>query len=519
MFPLAEPDEPRYAEVAREMLIRGDWITPHLNYVPFVEKPPLVMWGSALSFKIFGVNELAARLPSLAGAAGTIVLIFILARDMYGRATALLAAAIFATAPFTAVLSQTLTLDITLTFFVALALTAVWFGARGHRAWYCVAYVAVALGILTKGPVAAVLVGATAIPTALLSGGPRALRAALDPLGLVLFGAIAVPWFVLVAWRNPGFASAFIMQEHVHRFLASPGHREPIWFFVLLTPLALSPWSMLPLLDWSLWRGDLTPRRWSSATRFLVLWAATTVAFFSFSSSKLLPYILPALPPLSILVARSYTRALERGALRFLGRGSLLCIAGGTGTALAAAILPLVAHHWRIPLVRPYLFAGAAALFVTGVVMHRAVAGDRALQALGCFTAGSIALLGVVIGGRGLATSYRELGHAAAMAARPGDRLAVYAHFIPGIVFYAGQRVVSIRYWGNLGFGHEHADAGGYFWETDDDLRAAWAAPGRVLLVIDRDELERLQPPLDPAPVPIFSEGKKVLVANRPARS
>ena len=515
-FPLSEPDEARYAEIARELLVRGDWVTPTLNFVKYFEKPPFVYWATASAFRIVGINEFAARLPSLLSALATIALVAWMAGRMYGRRAGLLTAGILATGPFPAMLGQTLTLDMTLTFFTTAALVATWVGAeRPSLWWYRCAYVATAFGVLTKGPVAAVLVGGTAAVFLLLEGGWRAVKRAIDPVGLALAALIILPWFILVSWRNPEFPEFFFVDQHVKRYLSTREHREPIWFYLPILPVALFPWSLLPFVDPATWRPYLDPRRWSAATRFLVLWAAVVLVFFSLSSSKLLTYILPALPPLAALLGRLFADALNRNRRAFCERGGSLLLGIGAATALAAVIVPLVVQHWRAPLVAPYLGAAGVILIATGIFMRRAVQRHRLGESLAILTAGAIGFLAVGVCGRELVTNYRHLGQAAGAALRPGDRLAVYGHYVSAIPFYSGQRVIMIRSWGELKFGSQQGDQSAYFWPSDEQLRHAWRSSRRLLLVINRNELAELHPPLDPPPTELAAEGKKVLIVNQ----
>ncbi len=513
--PLAEPDETRYAEIAREMLVRHDWITPHLNFVKYFEKPPLVYWACALAFRILGINQLAARLPSLLAAFGGIILSALLAARMYGRTEAILAVLILATAPLYAILGQTLTLDIGLTFFVTLGLAAVWFGyERGDRRWFRVAWVAVAGGLLVKGPVAAVLVGAPAAVFLLIQGGWPALRSAVAVRGVALAALIVLPWFALVSWRNPEFPFFFIFDQHLKRFVWTTEHREPFWFFLPMLPALFFPWGLLPVVDPRLWWHELSWRRWGARTRFLVLWAAAVVGFFSLSASKMITYVLPASVPLAVLLARMLACGLERGRVQGFARTGWLLLVLGLGTGLAGGLVPVLSSHPRVPLIQPYLYAGGLVLAATGFGARAALRARHPRIPLVVFSAGALGLMVLCSAGHSLANSYRELGRAAASHVRPGDRLAVYQHLVYGIMFYSRHRVIMVSSGGELRFGSQQGDHQAYFWPDDETLRREWAGGGRLFLVINRNELDALRPPLDPAPRLVATEGKKVLIVN-----
>lgn len=519
-YPLTEPDEARYAEIGREMLERGEWITPHLNYVKYFEKPPLVYWATAASFAALGTTELAARLPSLLSGIGTVALTVWLAARMFNPATALLVLPIIAAGPLFGFMATTILLDTSLAFWMTLAMTALWFGALSESAaaatrWYRAAYAATALAVLVKGPVAAVLVAGSAALFLALHGGWRAVRRAVDWRGILLAIAIIMPWFIAVSWRNPEFVHFFVVDQHIARYLWTTEHGEPIWFFLPVLPLALAPWSFVLLLDPPLLRDAPAPRTWSPATRYLVIWAAVIAVFFSLSTSKLLTYVLPAIPPLAILTARALLLGVARMRTAGLSRLAFGCLFGGPVLGLCGALLPLFIDHWRMGAVAPYLLAGGPLVIATGWGMRRALAGGRSLAALAVLSVGWMAVFFLAVSGRGVANNYRDLGLAVRAAARPEDRVALFGSFTQGIGFYSARRVVMVRSFGELKFGAGQGDQSAWFWPNVDQLRSEWAGPGRLLLVINRTDLEAMSPPLQPEPIVLAKQRHKVLVANR----
>ena len=517
-FALADPDESRYAELAREMLERGDWLTPHLNYTKYFEKPPLVYWATALSFAAFGQSDLAARLPSLLAGLATLLLTAALARRLYGGATALLACAMLAGGPLFGFLSIVLTLDMSLTLFMTAAMFAVWraWSGGGDRRWVRTAYAATALAILVKGPVAAVLVGGATALFLLSHGGWRALRPWFDWRGLALASLIALPWFLLVGWVNPGFWDFFILDQHLHRYTDSKEHGEPIWFFAPVVLAALAPWTFALAFDPALLRGRLDPRAWAPATRFLFLWAAVILVFFSLSISKLATYALPALPPLAILGARTLLLGIERGRSAGLARAAWLLLVGGPVMGLVAAVLPWIDDHYRVPLLVPYLFAGAVPLAATGFMTLRLLGRGRPRAALVAFGAGWLLAFAVAVSGRGVANEYHALGRLARAEQRPGDRLVLMENFVHSALYGSGTRWVMVGNPGELGFGARQGDQSAWFWPKREDLLREWSAPGRMLVLINRSHLDLLRPRFDPPPIELASKDKKVLIANRP---
>ncbi len=515
-FALADPDEARYGEIAREMIASGDWLSPHLNHVKYFEKPPLVYWATALAVLTVGPSELAVRIPTVLAGFATLALTALLARRLYGSATALLAATILAGAPLFAFMAVVLTLDMSLTVFVSAAMFAVWqaWSRGGDRRWVRVAYAATALGILVKGPVAVVLVGGATLLFLLAHGGWRALRPWFDWRALSIAALIALPWFLWMDWRNPEFAHYFIVDQHLNRYTNTKEHGEPIWFFAPVVLGALAPWSLALALDPKMLRGALDPRTWAPATRFLALWAMTILVFFSLSISKIATYALPALPPLAVLIARIVLWGIARGRTAGLTRAAWLLLIGGPILGVVAAILPFVSDHFRVPAVVPYLFAGAPLLTLAGIVTLRQLATGRPYAALVGFAAGWALVIAVALAGRGVANEYRALGRAARAAMRPGDRLVLYENFVQSMVYNSGERWVMVGNPGELTFGSQQGDQSRWFWSTDEFLRQ-WSGPGRMLVLFNRNHVDRLGAKLDPSPIEIASKDKKVLMANR----
>ena len=516
-FALADPDEARYGEIAREMLGSGDWLTPRLNHVKYFEKPPLVYWATAASILAFGPSELAVRVPTLAAGLATLLLAALLARRLYGASTALLATAILAAAPLFTFMAIVLTLDMSLTVFITAAMSAVWraWSGGGDRRWVRVAYAATALAILVKGPVAAVLVGGATLLFVLPHGGWRALRPWFDWRALALAALIALPWFLLVNWRNPEFFHFFVVDQNLHRYTNTKEHGEPIWFFIPVVLAGLGPWGLALAFDPRLLRGALDPRTWTPATRFLVIWAATILVFFSLSVSKLATYALPALPPLAILAARAFLWGIERGRTAGLARAAWLLLIGGPILGLVAVILPWVSHHFRTPLMVPYLYAGALPLSLAGFATLRLLAARRPYAALIALAAGWMLIMVVAVAGRGVANEYRTLGLAARAAMQPGDRLVLYQNFVQSMVYNSGERWVMVGNPGELGFGSRQGDQSAWFWPTTDDFLREWRGPGRMLVLFNRSHITQLGSRLDPPPIEIASKDKKVLVSNR----
>ena len=350
-YALFDPDEGRNAEVAREMAATGDYVLPHINGLPYLDKPTLYFAAAAVSIKLFGPNEFAARMPSLLFTLATILLVSWFAKRLFGGGAGVTAAIATAATPFTLAYARIVIFDSALTFFVVLALVSFYLAieesgrgvgradsrtvgkanggdgkgaalppfrpsARGAGAvggaegWTALAWVAMALGVLTKGPIAIVLPLLVAVPFALRC---RAGRALVDAVSILLFAAIVTPWVVAVSLRIPDFLEYSLLTETLGRFSTTELERTgPIWYFLAIFPAAALPWSLvLAGAGWSWLRLREKDGRLDRRTLFLLLWIVLPVLFFTLSQSKRPQYILPLIPAVALLVAGSWHKQSE----------------------------------------------------------------------------------------------------------------------------------------------------------------------------------------------------------------
>jgi 4-amino-4-deoxy-L-arabinose transferase-like glycosyltransferase len=481
--PLWEPDEGRYAEIPREMLATGDWLTPHLNGVLYFEKPPLQYWLSAFSMKLFGLNAAAARLP-LALASGLMIWAAWRLAKRLGAREPLWAPFMAATALLAFLVGQILTLDALFSAFLVAAIAAfVEAVARRregqpHLGWTLLTFLLLAGAMLTKGLAAVILTGGIlcfSLVFAWKDGELRGvvLRTALDPLGWLLYLILVVPWFWAVNRANPGHAQFFFIHEHFTRFLTHQHARQGSnnWFldklyFVGFLAVGLLPWLSASVVglkrSWGFLQG-----RGPQAQDHLARWTVGTVVlaflwplvFFSVSGSKLPPYILPAIVPLAALACTFERDGEEAMALRRMGKELLLL----GGIFLLAGVIfrkDLGGFAWLLA-----LGAGYAAL---GLWAHRpqGLSGPRLMVAFG--------------------TALWLLVWAAQAAAGPGKTVVdlvrkapgnaqwiSYGDYFQGLPFYARTRVVVVAGTGELAFGRDRLpDAGRWFNEEPTALGA-----------------------------------------------
>jgi len=345
-FGLVGPDEPRYASIAREMARSGDWVTPRLNGTPWFEKPPLYYWSAAAGFRLFASPEVAARAPSGVYALCALLGILLLARRVYGpnvgRAAAFMLPACVAMTGFARAAATDMPFAACLTLAMVAAAVLLLDDHPPHaRAWTAAFGAALGLAVLAKGPAAVALAGGSTATWAIATSNLRKSWRLCHPIAVVVFAAVALPWYALCAARNPSFLSVFLMEHNVERFLTNRyEHHQPFWFFVPILLLAVFPWTLLliPAMADG-WRGLRSAAWRQSPGAFFAAWAAFPFLFFSASQSKLPGYILPAVPPLLLLLAGSLVRETNGAATpkrtRFLWVSSVL-MAGGLAPSVYA---------------------------------------------------------------------------------------------------------------------------------------------------------------------------------------
>lgn len=516
-YGLWEADEARYAEIAREMLAGAGYIVPHLNYVAYVEKPPLLYWLTMACMWLLGPTQLAARIvPATAALIGVVATLYFGCR-VFDRRRGILAAAILTTCPLYAVMAQLLTTDMLLSVLVAIAFFALFLQWREGGRWWIVLYLASALAVLTKGPIGAVLPALAGAIFLLVRDRPffRALRKFHLLPGIALLLAIAVPWFIIVALREPGYLHFYIIDEHFKRFFSpNYSHYEPIYFYVPVLAVGILPWIVCaPLL---FVYGSSGPAR-----TYCGIAAATVLILFSLADAKLIPYILPAIAPIALLFADSIISAVEqnfshRWRLRLGSSGTLIACgalpaAGGLGV-IVFAFAVRHAHNPYLPLLFGTLVGIGALLLVVGIATTALFRRESYMAGLAVLTVG---VAGAIMGGtygriavepvRPYSALCREI------AARAPDATPIcYHRYIQALPFYTHHRVILVgKDLTELRFGAERSpERDRYFLSTDRQLMKLWKDNPQALLVIDSPQLARLKARLGPYRV-IASEGPK----------
>ena len=327
---ITRPDEGRYAEIAREMAVSGDWVVPHLNGIPYFEKPPLQYWATATAIDLLGPTPLAARLwTALLGLLG-IAAVWRFGNRLFGHGVGVRAALVLAGSLYYGALGHVNSLDMGVSVWMTLAVCAFLAAQVGDRRWMWLAWAAAAAGFLSKGLMALALPGGTLVLYTLWTRDTSPWKRLEILRGLPIFLLLSVPWLVLAAGRHPEFLHFFFIHEHLERFTTTVHQRvEPAWYFLPILLAGLLPWTTLfPASVLRPLRGLRS--RTFSPQRFLAIYALFVVVFFSLSGSKLPSYILPAFPAMALLMGRLLMqRETLPASLSWLAFGWAIALAGG----------------------------------------------------------------------------------------------------------------------------------------------------------------------------------------------
>ncbi len=517
----------------------GDWVQPHLNGVRYYEKPPLLYWSVAASYRLFGESEAASRLPSATAYVATVAVTFFVAEALLGASAAPLAALVFATAAGPFQYGRLLSTDSLFVLWLAASLLGLVLVARGRPGLLApvLFWVGLSLAGLTKGLAGLVFPLGTAATWALLFRERRLARDLRPLLGASIVALVLVPWHLVLGARDADFPRFYLVNEHLLRFLEA---REPIDY----APLSIGGFwlaTVLWFLPWSLFLPAAVASRDVRGTLGVPLvWSAWVLVFFTLTSSRLEYYALPAFPALAVIVAAYWRRAIDdRAAPAGIRIPAWLVL------AIGVALLPwlvasrqhavefltrlvtlldgvyreyLVVHPeaaqalikgW-LRLVRPFtvlvVLLGGAAVLATRLRLAR--------LAFVVWVAGAVGLVWFVeLGNRVVAPerSQRDLAPIVRGLWEPGAELVVWGNYegYCGVSFYTRYptRMVDGAT-GDLLFGYRRGDAPGLFL-THEEFARLWGSSGRVFVVGDRG--------LDiPGAVTLASGRRTMLVTNRP---
>jgi len=336
---LIEPDEGRYAEIAREMFASGDWVMPRFDGFKFYDKPPLQYWATTLTYHAFGVHHWTARLWSALAGLLSVLAVWYAARRVWdprrGRLAALVCVSLF----LVVAAGHINSLDMGVAAFLTVALATILIAEHGcnstasQRRWMLATWAAMGLAVLSKGLIGVVLPGATLFVYMVWQRDGNLLRRLHLIPGLAILLTLTMPWFVLLARRDDQFLSFFFIHEHFGRFLSKVANRnQPFWYYLPIVIAGLLPWTaFLSVTLRNAWRQAIHEKE--GATRLVLIWTVVVLLFFSLSGAKLPLYVLPMFPALAWLVASAITQMETMAIARRLLAIAILA-AIGVGLAL-----------------------------------------------------------------------------------------------------------------------------------------------------------------------------------------
>lgn len=510
--PLWEPDEGMHAQVSKEILESGDWITPRFNGEKFFDKPILHYWLVSLSFLLFDVNEFAARLPAALLGLGGVIVVFYLGKYLYNRETGFLAGIILATTGIYLALSQSVVHDIGLSFLISFSLLCFYlFYLKGEgRAYLFLFYLSMGFGVLAKGPLGFLLPMGIIIIFLLLIGEINQLKKLVAKQGIIIFLAISLPWYLLVIWKNPEFLSHFFYKQNLGRFLSPPdGDIHPGYYYIPLLAVSFIPWTYY--LPNSLITQVATMVRSSDRERkaglFIILWFGLTFLFFSLAKAKQWPYLLPLYPALALMLGRFWynylfsTVPVAKNLHKGIRLSSWLLLISYLPAPL---FLPIYIHYHPLPyapqpsLIQAIIFS-LLALISLGAFHTFFLIKDRRT---GLFFINILFILvnllifinyGFPIVSQ--SKSVKRLAIKLGQLVPPGEKIVFYNHLRESAIFYSGRQ--------------------GRVIESKEELRGYFASKEQVYCLINKKDYEKLKDFIADFGFKIDQEGKSILISNR----
>ncbi|MGC1455417.1 MAG: phospholipid carrier-dependent glycosyltransferase [Nitrospirota bacterium] len=523
--PLSVPDEGRYVEIPREMVASGNYLTPRLNYVKYFEKPVLFYWLEAFSIKLFGLNEFTLRLwPALFALFGCLALAVAGAR-LFGRMTGLLSAAVLATSLLYYGLGRAIILDMPVSILLTLALLSFLVGSHEapglkRRLYLWGFYAFAALAVLTKGLIGIFIPAMVIGAWILLLGEWRMLKTLYIPSGLALFLLIAAPWHIMVDMANPEFFQFYFIHEHFQRFLTRVhGRYKPFWYFIPIVLLGLFPWSafLLQAIKHSVpstWR----ERHEHRDALFFLLWAGLVFLFFSASSSKLAPYILPVFPPLALLIGRYLAAAWDSRDFPGLRAGYSVFLVASLLLAAAFFVLP---YYWPIsagpqPL-GIYRYTIAFTLAIGGAAAWGLMRSRNLRRAFIAVAVTSALFLTQVNAAapRVDTKSVKQLAIELKARLRPGDEVASYQEYYQDLPVYLERRITVVDWGGELNFGNSVEDTKAWMIDSATFWKR-WQGPTTMYMLTPIENYETLKRSEPNLPLfPVDRNQRTILLSNR----
>lgn len=518
--PLEPPDEGRYSEIPREMVVTGDYVTPHLNGVTYFEKPALFYWLQAFSIKTFGTSEWSLRLANaIMGIFGCIAT-YLGARSLYNRRTGLLAGAILGTSLLYSGLSRFITIDITMTTLLTGGLLCFLLGNKKPPGWerryYMWAlYIFAALATLTKGLIGIIFPGLVIFTWLLVTRKWHELRHYCLFSGTVLFLLIALPWHLLAQIRNPDFAHFYFYEQHFLRYFTQyAGRHQPIWFLPFIMIVGTFPWTGFVAKAVENTIAKLRRPRSNPIEVYLALWAGLIFIFYWLSQSQLAPYTLPIFPPLAILTAAFIEPFWDEDTRK---------LRGGFALSVVMALLLSMGGIFSAIYIKKHFISVNILLLIAGTSLLVACAFYF------CYRKkkvghGIVAMLMINILFQSVLffafsfykyNSVKPIANTLKKVMVEGENVYNYNHYFQDLPFYLGKTVRLMNWKGELLYGSLHQPPTGTFIH-ENDIWNTWQSSDRKFLVMQKSDFNAIRSILKELKFyPIALTDKFILVCNK----
>jgi 4-amino-4-deoxy-L-arabinose transferase-like glycosyltransferase len=498
-YSLKEPDEGRYAEIPREMVETGDYIVPHLNYVRYFEKPPLLYWSVAISYKLFGISEWSFRFTNAAFAFLSVLFLYFFARKWFNKKVALLSCLILISSLGFFSMARVVTTDMCFSFFLFASLLCFYDFYRNKKPIMVYLFYALAgLATLAKGPVAVILLGGTILIFLIVEKRFSFLRELKWTKGVTLYGIIVLPWIIAISLREQEFLYFFFIDQHFLRFATTQHKRSgPLYYFLPILFAGMFPWSIfIPRSIIKLWQ--------KRELRLFIIWSTLVLVFFSVSGSKLPPYILPIFPALAMVLgvffyeSRSSYAGRTRELILYMVIFAVLCL-----PVFLRTYQPFLEWLGTISEDAP-IIAAKLKFFSIGISTLSAIVlclfcfkkftryGSLFLILLGLSLSFVCILMGFNVDTIDRLKTSKELAVTANQRKGAFDYLVNYDCYEQTFLFYTKSRLILANHTGELAMGSKYDDAKDYFISEIDFVRLL-KSDKRVLFVTKKNKINRLR--------------------------
>lgn len=530
--PFMTPDEGRYAEIPREMVESGDYVTPRLNYIKYFEKPPFVYWQEAAAIKVAGLNEWSLRSINALIALFTCLAVYLAGRQLYDRRTGILACAMLATSLLYFGLAHFIIPDVPLTFWLTSCLLLFIVGTgvtepRQRRYYFWGMFACAAMAVLTKGLIGVIFPGIVVFLWLCLMNNWRQLKTYSLISGTLVFLLVAAPWHILAQMKNPEFFHFYFIEQQFLRYLTDYAARDkPLWFFPLTTLAGFFPWicCLIVIPIRALFKRHITTR-WARVTQlwkeryqhpttaFFIIWAASIFIFFWRSKSQLISYALPIMPPLALLTAHYVAACWQKKHDAALNIAFWLIAVLSSLSSITALIILTVHHNPDLLMYGSISLLLLSALASAFYYWRRGVAaGVTCLTiTMGLFLV-SVNLNYAPLDGRSL----KPLTTVLLPQLQADTQVFSYHDYFQDLPVYLQRRINVVGIKGELEFGTNQEDTSA--WMIDDaTFWKRWRSGKRMFMIAKHEDYQALKTQNAAKSLYVVAETRKhVLLTNRP---